>query len=144
MQNRSNRRRKGKRQREIQRGWGPQKRGPYNYQEPEALPLDNAAIPELESTSLGDMKVINLSDFQLENRHLDLLKKGLSFLPTSRMDHFEVYKDLCLFLRKVYYKLLYSRGQVTNQPTVETNEMDTVAINQLVSPLQEGGSSLDD
>lgn len=39
------------------------------------------------------------------------------------MDHFEVYKDWCLFLRKVYYKVLYSKVQVTNQPTEEMNEI---------------------
>lgn len=89
------------------------------------------------------MKVINLSGFELEDRHLDLLRKGISFSPTSRMDHFEIYKDLFLFLRKVYYKILYSEKQATDGSIQETNPTDIVAIDQLVSLLEEGGPSLE-
>lgn len=46
-----------------------------------------------------DMKVINLSDFPLEERHIKLLSKGLSFSPATPMDKFTAYKDINLFLR---------------------------------------------
>lgn len=90
------------------------------------------------------MKVVNLSDFQLEERHHKLLRKGLSFSPTSRMDHFEVYKDLCLFLRRVVSPSSTRGKQAINDPIGETHPMDTVAIDHLVSLLEEAGPSSED
>lgn len=75
-----------------------------DHQKPETPPLTETCLPNL----VEDLKVINVSDFKLEKLHIDLLSRGLSFSPTSTMDHFEVYKDLCLFLRRVYYKVIHS------------------------------------
>lgn len=53
------------------------------------------------------MDIINLSDFTLEDRHIQLLHRGISLSPANRMNQFEVYKDISLFLQKVYLRLIH-------------------------------------
>lgn len=60
-----------------------------------------------ESARGEDFTIINLYKFKLEKRHLALLSRGLSFSPLAAMEEFEIYKDLNLFLRNVYYRSLY-------------------------------------
>lgn len=58
------------------------------------------------------MEIINLSELNLQDIHTQLLRQGLSFSPSNRMNHFEVFKDINLFERstldlsiKTYLKL---------------------------------------
>lgn len=54
--------------------------------------------------------IINLSNFVLQDRHKKLLQKGLSFSPTGVMNQFKVFKDITLFLRKVYEKQVHQEA----------------------------------
>lgn len=54
-----------------------------------------------------DMKIINLSTFPLAPNHISLLQRGMLFSPTANMDIFSVYKDVALFLRKVFFRTLH-------------------------------------
>lgn len=58
----------------------------------------------------GDLKIINLSGFQLQD--ISLLKRGLSFSPNT-MSEFEVFKDLNLFLRKIFYRTFFEDSTKT-------------------------------
>lgn len=58
------------------------------------------------------------------------------------MDHFEVYKDLCLFLKRVYYREIYSDKVVNSDSAAETN--DANALESLMTLLDEDGQSSDD
>lgn len=55
------------------------------------------------------------------------------------MDHFGVYKDLCLFLRKVYLKEIYSDKTPLNDLQLDTRE--TEALESLMILMEEGGQS---
>ncbi|KAM4807737.1 sperm-tail PG-rich repeat-containing protein 2 [Rhinophrynus dorsalis] len=59
--------------------------------------------------NIEDKTIINLTDVDLEESHVSLLRKGLSFSPTCNNDKFEMVKDLHLFSRKVLLKFLHSR-----------------------------------
>lgn len=52
-------------------------------------------------SNLHDMKVINLSNVKLKEKHIELLQKGLSFSLMSRINEFEIFKSISLLLRKV-------------------------------------------
>lgn len=89
-----------------------------------------------------DLSIVNLSDFQLDDNHIKLLKKGLSFSPTSPMNEFEVFKDISLFLRKVIFKLWHSRGP-DNTLTLDSNldKDEREAIDNRMSLLEENEGS---
>lgn len=57
----------------------------------------------------GDMKIVNLFDFNPTPDHISLLQKGMSFSPVAGMDEFTVYKDITLFLGKVFLQSLHER-----------------------------------
>uniref|UniRef100_A0A8C5Q9K2 Reverse transcriptase domain-containing protein n=1 Tax=Leptobrachium leishanense TaxID=445787 RepID=A0A8C5Q9K2_9ANUR len=54
-----------------------------------------------ESTITNKNQIINLSEFTLQEKHLRILEKGLSFVPSPRFDQFTWIKDLNLFARKL-------------------------------------------
>lgn len=99
-------------------------------------------LNDLSSASSVDRSIVTLSDFQLKDNHIRLLKKGLSFSPTSPMNEFEVFKDISLFLRKVLFKLWHSRGP-DNTLTLESNldKDEREAINNFMSLLDENEGS---
>ncbi|XP_077155858.1 uncharacterized protein LOC143818449 [Ranitomeya variabilis] len=59
-------------------------------------------------------KVINLSNHVLSDAQLKLLEKGLTFSPSSRLDKFQVVKDVHLFARKVLLQRLHYKSDVGN------------------------------
>uniref|UniRef100_A0A8C5WH29 Reverse transcriptase domain-containing protein n=1 Tax=Leptobrachium leishanense TaxID=445787 RepID=A0A8C5WH29_9ANUR len=54
-----------------------------------------------ESTVINKNQIINLSEFTLQEKHIRILEKGLSFVPSPRFDQFTWIKDLNLFARKL-------------------------------------------
>lgn len=85
-----------------------------------------------------DLSVVNLSDFELNNDHIQLLKKGLSFSPTSPMNEFEVFKDISLFLRKVLFKLWHNKDTAAFEtPELNLDKDEKEAIDNLISLLDE-------
>lgn len=85
-----------------------------------------------------DLNVVNLSEFHLTEVHINLLKKGLSFSPTSSMNEFEVYKDVSLFLRKVLFRLWHAKrlnDPLTSESSLDKDEKE--AIECLVALLDE-------
>lgn len=75
----------------------------------------------------------------MEERYIALLSKGLSFSPVEQMDHFEVYKDLCHFLRRVYFKLIFLGREKLDQKDEVDKIQDKDALDHLVSLFEEGG-----
>lgn len=75
----------------------------------------------IHEMAMQDRKVVNLSDFPLNQHHISLLQKGLSFSPTSSMSEFEVFKDINLFLRKVIFRYWHSDHRDGN-PIDEKNQ----------------------
>lgn len=91
------------------------------------------------STSVAsmDLSVVNLSEFQLNDEHIKLLKKGLSFSPKSPMNEFEVFKDISLFLRKVLFRLWHTRSADDLQtPEVNLDRDEKEAIESLYIPIR--------
>lgn len=84
------------------------------------------------------------SQFDLKDRHLRLLSGDFSFSLTSRMDQFEIYKDINLFLRKVYLRLVHS-GVVGDAELTKPlhDERYQQAINELISLMEEWMSDED-
>lgn len=76
------------------------------------------------------MKVINLSKFKLSKRHFDLLQRGMSFSPTSQMDEFTVFKDVTLFIRKVFLRFIHtnSSGPMIAKDTTTSQDEEVLAI----------------
>lgn len=98
------------RSRSNRRGQRSQSRGrqdrPMEEQDDDGVPQPEKIITVQEPLET-DMKVINLSAFPLAPRHINLLQKGMSFSPVDNMDKFTVYKDVSLFLRKVFFRSIY-------------------------------------
>lgn len=141
-QTRNNRKRKESRKRKAESVRGDSEVRTHNHQESVTSSLADTVS---ECTMNEDLKVINLSNFKLEKRHIYLLSRGLSLSPSTGMDHFEVYKVPCLFLRRVYLKLLYSDKSSQNSELASgINFNDTEALDQLVLLLEEGSLSTDD
>lgn len=53
------------------------------------------------------MEIINLSSYALTDSDKQWLSKGLSFCPHINIDHFEVIKDVDIFVRNLLLKLIY-------------------------------------
>lgn len=59
------------------------------------------------------------------------------------MDHFDIYKDLNLFLRKVYYKQIYTKeGQ--DSAVEENSTQNKEVVEQLISLLEVCDTASDD
>lgn len=71
------------------------------------MPPPNQQDKPPNGDHISNNTVINLSDFVLHERHIKLLKRGLSFSPMNTMNDFVVYKDICLFFRKVYLRQVH-------------------------------------
>lgn len=83
----------------------------------------------MTATTQGfDMKIINLSNFPLASRHIQLLQRGMSFSPVNVMDEFNVYKDVTLFLRKVYLRYLHTRRETPGCGEAADEEKDKEAL----------------
>lgn len=80
-----------------------------------------------------------MSDCYLGERHIALSSKGLSFSPVDQMDHFEVYKDLFLLLRRVCFKLIFLGREKLDQKDEVDKIQDKTALDHLVSLFEEGG-----
>lgn len=87
-----------------------------------------------------DMKVINFSSFPLESRHTSLLQKGMSFSPMNTMDEFIIYKDVVLFLRKVFLRFLHMCRTDSNAITTNTTSNDEIL--QILNSLLEENEEL--
>lgn len=94
-------------------------------------------VQQVTTAPRTDMKVVNLSDYELTPNHISLLQKGLSFSPVSNMDEFTVYKDIVLFLRKVFLKSLYTESDIPTDTTMSPNTDDEQALEILNSLLLE-------
>ena len=86
------------------------------------------------ATEDSDMNIINLTEHVLNQDQISVLSKGLGFLPCNKGNPFEIYKDICLFLRRVNFKLMFF-GK-TKEPTsgIQMLEMEE---SQLVDFLEE-------
>lgn len=83
------------------------------------------------------MKVVNLTDFPLNQHHISLLQKGLSFSPTATMSEFEVFKDVSLFLRKVIFRYWHSdRGDQSAEMDEQSKE-ERDSLEALIALLEE-------
>lgn len=91
----------------------------------------------LNITSIEDKKVVNLSSFPLELRHVQLLQRGMSFSPVSNMEEFTVYKDVVLFLRKVFFRSLYQQDDRETEINPQPDLDDQHALAILNSLLEE-------
>lgn len=80
-----------------------------------------------------DNTVINLWDVDLQERHTMLLKRGLSFSPTNLMSNFEVYKDIVLFLRKVYLRQIHQRPEIEELPPEQSDPRELIVLDTLIS-----------
>lgn len=69
-----------------------------------------ASIPFEEQTAgLDQLQDVNLSALTLTWDKLKVLKKGLSFVPTTKFDDFEWTKDLNLFVRKLKWARFFHK-----------------------------------
>ncbi|XP_075188797.1 uncharacterized protein LOC142279344 [Anomaloglossus baeobatrachus] len=78
------------------------------------------AIPKKGNSN--QLEVINLSQVQLSDDQIEVLKLGLTFVPDCSFDLFTVAKDLNLFLRKVVLHKIHARGSSLNPCTMEREE----------------------
>lgn len=83
------------------------------------------------------MKIVNLSDLELTPDHISLLQKGMTFSPVNNMDEFTVFKDIMLFLRKVFLHFLYDRTDNTAAPVMSMDVDDQKALDIMNSLLDE-------
>lgn len=83
------------------------------------------------------MKVVNLSNIELTPDHISLLQKGMTFSPVNNMDEFTVFKDITLFLRKVFLRSLYDCTDNTAAPAIPLDVDDQKALDILNSLLEE-------
>lgn len=91
--------RKMKRWRKFQR---------YQESEESKKQWETVKKPDAHLMTDKDMEVVNLSKFPLNQKHINLHSKGLSFSPTASMNEFTVFKDLNLFLHKVIFQLWHT------------------------------------
>lgn len=85
----------------------------------------------------NDMKVINLSDLVLTPDHIKLLKKGMTFSPVTNIDEFTVFKDITLFLRKIFFRSLYTNTDNAFDPIESIGVEDQKVLDILNSLLDE-------
>lgn len=85
-----------------------------------------------------DLKFINLSEFTLNQNHLKLLQKDLSFSPSNNMDEFEVFKDISFFLRKTLLRAIHEQRQI--KPNSAENEREKQSLQELIELLNENES----
>lgn len=83
------------------------------------------------------MKVVNLSDLKLTPDHISLLQKGMTFSPVANMDKFTVFKDVTLFLRKVFLHSLYDQKDSAAVAALPIDAEDQKALDILNSLLEE-------
>ncbi|XP_071989584.1 uncharacterized protein [Engystomops pustulosus] len=86
------------------------KRGPRHRDWSPSYKRDRPARGKKNTT--GNLQIVNLSSYQLNQTEIDILQKGLSFSPMHVLDKFELTKDVYLFCRQLTFKLLY------HQPTL--------------------------
>lgn len=91
----------------------------------ETKEIDHSLVQGLGATESQDFKVVNLAEFPLNQHHISLLKRGLSFSSRSSMNGFEVYKDVSLFPRKVIFRYWHNNRrntQIINQSSKKEEE----------------------
>lgn len=103
-------------------------------------------LPMYPST---DMRVINLSNFPLEERHIKLLGSGLSSSPETPMDEFTVYKDINLVLCKAIFQVWHAGQRDTSLndgslPMTPEDKEKKLALESLISLLDEQIGSQND
>ncbi|XP_069616530.1 uncharacterized protein [Ranitomeya imitator] len=82
---------------------------------------------EKKSKTTTNLEVINLSGHVLSKSQEEVLKLGLTFVPTNGFDYFVAMKDLQLFLRKVVLRKLHARPTGTDGLDT-TMDRETLAI----------------
>ncbi|XP_073430620.1 uncharacterized protein [Dendrobates tinctorius] len=82
-----------------------------------------------EKKSKGHLEVINLSDHKLTQPQLDVLSKGLTFVPSNKFNYFVAMKDLQLFLRKVVLCKLHFKPEDTDANLL-TQEQEAINIRE--------------
>ncbi|XP_075444466.1 uncharacterized protein LOC142488017 [Ascaphus truei] len=88
----------------------------------------------------NEMTIINLSSITLTEDQEKVLRRGLSFAPTTCMDHFEWIKDVNLFCRKLLLYKFFSKNRGSSDENAELLQLNT----QEQLHLQELESLLDD
>ncbi|XP_056420848.1 uncharacterized protein LOC130361635 [Hyla sarda] len=71
-----------------------------------------------------ELQIVNLSNHVLTDAEISVLKRGLSFSPMYRINHFELTKDLYLFCRKLTLKMIHSQPSALND--LETDDQDVL------------------
>lgn len=83
------------------------------------LPTNPGVVRGLNEQNL---QAVNLSDYVLTHIELQVLQKGLTFLPTQTVDKFTVFKDLFLFCRQVMFKVLYHQPFIMEHLAIEDRQ----------------------
>lgn len=68
------------------------------------------------------MNIINLSSHSLNTEEKELLSLGLSFCPSASLDKFSIVKDIFLFARQIFYKIIYQNKTKKDLPTENMEE----------------------
>lgn len=89
--------------------------------------------PQLENS----LQIVNLSSHTLTTDEKQLLEKGLTFSPMSKLDKFEAVKDVYMFCRQLCFKLLYDRPDVLQ----DISGVDRGLFQDLMDLLQESEDS---
>ncbi|XP_073415667.1 uncharacterized protein [Dendrobates tinctorius] len=84
----------------------------------------------------GELRIINLSTYELSELEVNLLTKGLSFSPKNCLDKFELTKDLYLFCRQLTFKMLYHQPSLID----ELPDQDRQVFRDLLDLLRENES----
>lgn len=95
--------------------------------------------------------MINLSSYPLSAEQVSILKLGLTFCPTQRVDQFELIKDINLFSRRLMFKILYDKPDASNNGRAlddpawrDMTIADIKAMEELMELWEEGGLEEDD
>ncbi|XP_075172137.1 putative C-mannosyltransferase DPY19L4 [Anomaloglossus baeobatrachus] len=86
---------------------------------------------------LNRNQIINLSSCSLSEKQYDVLKKGLSFVPTNDFNCFHWVKDLQLFGRKLKWRKFFLNNDRENCKRMGLTEEDLEGYQSLMGLLQE-------
>lgn len=90
--------------------------------------------------------MINLSSHTLSAEQISVLKLGLTFCPTQRVDQFELIKDINLFSRRLMFKIIFDKSSPSSNDRslgdpawCDMTIADIKALEELMELWEEGG-----
>lgn len=89
---------------------------------------------DLTTQSAEEITVFNLSSKTLNASHLSVLNKGLSFVPTTQPNDFDVKVDLFKFFRNIRLREFFATTQSASQLDINTSESQHQHTNTLFRP----------